>query len=349
MQRTGPSVAGVVVNHNYARYLARAIDSLLDQERHFAEVIVVDDGSTDESLSIAEGYGERVRVIAKANGGQLSACLEGLRTATSDYVYFLDADDVALPPLVSRVADVLTRVLAGASEAPVKVQFQLRAVDGEEEPTGSVFPSYPHAYDSLGMRRDDVVAGNHLTPPTSGNVYHRETLLAMDWDLVDLRDFVDGPITSALPYLGEVAVIQEPLALYRVHGDNHSQWFAPTPELLHGEVTWFEDRWHQTCALLGRTEPPFAGATPVYVLERELLIGALEGRPWLVGPATAYSRGVRRTQAPRTSVLALQLWALALALPVPALRRHLVHQRRAAAERPWLVRAMIALIRRSRT
>ncbi|KQT92277.1 hypothetical protein ASG49_10125 [Marmoricola sp. Leaf446] len=336
-----PTIAAVIANYNYGRYLGRAIESVLEQDDAFSQVVVVDDGSTDDSLEVARAFEGRVEVIANHNSGQLAACLAGVAAVDSDYVYLMDADDAAHPELVSAVREELPG-------RPVMVQFQLRAVDGAGLPTGSVFPTYPEGYDTASMRHDTEVMGTHQFAPTSGNVFRRDLLAGLDTAGLDLRDAPDGPVAFAMPYLGSIAVIDRPLASYRVHGSNRSQWFAPTPDLLRHELDWFRDRWRQTCLLLGRAEPPFAGTSPVYELELELLVAALEGRWWVGGRAWRYARGLRRSRTPRASVLALQVWAMALVVPSTRLRRRLVMQRRAPAERPRLVRALVSLVRRSR-
>src|SRR4051812_20306579 len=91
------AVAAVVINHNYGPYLHDAVASLLAQEVPFAEVLVVDDGSTDDSAAVMGTLPDGIRLIQKENGGQLSAALAALPFLTADYVYFLDADDRAFP------------------------------------------------------------------------------------------------------------------------------------------------------------------------------------------------------------------------------------------------------------
>ena len=90
---TAPSASVVITNYNYARYLRESIDSALSQTLDNVEVIVVDDGSTDESRSIIDSYGEAIRPVLKENGGQTSAINAGVRHAAGDFVVCLDADD----------------------------------------------------------------------------------------------------------------------------------------------------------------------------------------------------------------------------------------------------------------
>ena len=68
-----PTVAIVVTNYNYGRFLAAAIDSALQQTRPAQHVIVVDDGSNDDSLAILDEYPSRVRTVLQENAGVIAA------------------------------------------------------------------------------------------------------------------------------------------------------------------------------------------------------------------------------------------------------------------------------------
>ena len=337
-RRADTDVAAVVVNYNYARFVGQAIESVLHQDVPFAEVVVVDDGSTDDSVRVIRTYQPRVRVVSKPNGGQLSACLAGLLATTSPYVYFLDADDIADAGLVRVAAPYL-------SGDPAKVQFPLTAVDADGEPTGSVFPTVPAGYDAAQMREDNCTLGFYMCPPTSGNIYSRAALQLLTLAPLDHRDFIDGPVTLALPYMGEIVALNTPLARYRIHGGNHSQWYEPTPELLQREVDWFVQRWRQTCAALGWQAPPFGDETPAYVRERMLMLAALDGRAEVADEARGFVRRVAPANIPAAQRLLLMLWATALVVPLPGLRRRLVAARRSPAARPAALRRVVQLVR----
>jgi GT2 family glycosyltransferase len=83
--------------YNAARWVRQAVQSALDQQGVETEVIVVDDGSTDDSANIASGFGERVKVIAGAQTGANHARNLVLKAATGDWVQYLDADDYLEP------------------------------------------------------------------------------------------------------------------------------------------------------------------------------------------------------------------------------------------------------------
>jgi glycosyltransferase involved in cell wall biosynthesis len=100
-----PRFSIVICTYNRSEELAGAIRSVLDQGPDDFEVVVVDDGSTDDTRSIVEGIDDRrVRYVHRANGGLSAARNTGVVVASGDYVIFLDDDDRFLPDLLSDVA-----------------------------------------------------------------------------------------------------------------------------------------------------------------------------------------------------------------------------------------------------
>jgi glycosyltransferase involved in cell wall biosynthesis len=93
----GPRFSVIIPVYNSAATLARAVESVLAQTWPPHEVIVVDDGSTDNSLELARGYGAPVQVITRANAGVSAARNTGARHARGDWLAFLDADDWYYP------------------------------------------------------------------------------------------------------------------------------------------------------------------------------------------------------------------------------------------------------------
>ena len=88
-----PLVTVLITNYNYGRFLREAIDSALNQTYRNVEVVVVDDGSTDESREIIDGYGGRIVSVLKENGGQGSAFNAGIAASRGEIICLLDADD----------------------------------------------------------------------------------------------------------------------------------------------------------------------------------------------------------------------------------------------------------------
>lgn len=100
------AVSVIVPTYNRAEYLGQALDSLLAQTLPPAQVIVVDDGSTDSTPTLMAGYGERVEYVRRANGGKSAAVNTGLERVRGEYVWVFD-DDVALPDAVARFVEAL--------------------------------------------------------------------------------------------------------------------------------------------------------------------------------------------------------------------------------------------------
>jgi glycosyltransferase involved in cell wall biosynthesis len=90
-------VSAVIPTYNHARYVCEAVESALNQTYGRMEVIVVDDGSTDDTRARLEQYGGRVRYVHQANRGLSAARNTGIRHAKGEWVAFLDADDVWHP------------------------------------------------------------------------------------------------------------------------------------------------------------------------------------------------------------------------------------------------------------
>ena len=88
-----PTVSCVVPAYNAERYVARALESVLEQSRPPDEIIVVDDGSTDGTAAVLESYGSRLRVVHQENSGPAAARNRGIRMATGEIICFQDADD----------------------------------------------------------------------------------------------------------------------------------------------------------------------------------------------------------------------------------------------------------------
>lgn len=103
-----PLVSILINNYNYGHFLAEAIDSALSQTYKHCEVIVVDDGSTDNSREIIKRYGNRIVPIFKKNGGQASAFNSGFAASKGAIICFLDADDIFLPEKASEVVKAFT-------------------------------------------------------------------------------------------------------------------------------------------------------------------------------------------------------------------------------------------------
>jgi glycosyltransferase involved in cell wall biosynthesis len=167
--RTAP-VSFVIPVFQGERYLAEAIESALVQSRPPAEVIVIDDGSSDGSAAVAAAFGDRVTLLRQPNRGTAAARNLGLSRASQHFVSFLDADDVAT---VERLESQLTLLEREASpdlvfghmeqfvspELPEKVAARLHCdARAQPSPLPSCFTATRAACDRLGPMRIDIEA-----------------------------------------------------------------------------------------------------------------------------------------------------------------------------------------------
>ncbi len=97
-----PRVSVIIPVYNGEAYLAEALDSILGQTRPPQEIIVVDDGSSDGTSAVAQGFGPPVRTLHQENGGAPVARNTGVVAATGDFLSFLDSDDLWLPEKLER-------------------------------------------------------------------------------------------------------------------------------------------------------------------------------------------------------------------------------------------------------
>lgn len=99
-------VSIIIPVYNVAKYLHRCLDSIVNQTFKDIEIVIVDDGSTDESLRVCEEYkyiDNRILLIHKDNGGLSSARNKGLEYVSSKYVIFVDSDDYIHKDMVTIV------------------------------------------------------------------------------------------------------------------------------------------------------------------------------------------------------------------------------------------------------
>lgn len=104
-----PSVSVIIPTFNRSRSIMDAIDSVMAQTVPVYEVIVVDDGSTDETPEILAGYGDRIIVIRQENRGVSAARNAGIRRATGEWIGFLDSDDLWLEQKIEHFANDLQK------------------------------------------------------------------------------------------------------------------------------------------------------------------------------------------------------------------------------------------------
>ena len=205
-----PLVSVVIPCYNHARYLGEALESTLAQTVHPIEVIVVDDGSTDDTAAVTARY-PSVRYVHQANQGLSAARNTGLHLSRGAHIVFLDADDRLLP-------EALGAGLRAFEAAPDSafVYGTFRWTDGESEVTGQpeVSELGPDPY--LAMLRRNYIS-MHATV-----MYRRGSLAAIGGFATDLRACEDYDVFLRLTRCHPIHRHDEVVAEYRQHDTNMS-------------------------------------------------------------------------------------------------------------------------------
>src|SRR5690349_3602213 len=96
-----PKVSVIIPTYNRAQFIARAVDSVLEQTYKDFEIIVIDDGSSDNTQEILKAYEGKIRYVYQQNKGISAARNRGIQEAKGEYIAFLDSDDVWKPEKLS--------------------------------------------------------------------------------------------------------------------------------------------------------------------------------------------------------------------------------------------------------
>jgi glycosyltransferase involved in cell wall biosynthesis len=212
-----PRVSMVVTNHNYGRYIERAIDGLLAQTFSALEVIVVDDRSTDDSATILRRYESdpRVRLVFHTkNEGSISSYNQGLAMARGEFVGVFDADDYSLSE------DAVARQVA-IFDANPDVGFVYSSFVIVDEHGLPFRESKPWPHDRVRDGLDafaDLVGLN--TVPHSGTLVRRSSHEEIGYYDPHLPYAGDWDLWLRLSARYSVGYISKPLYAYRVHRNN---------------------------------------------------------------------------------------------------------------------------------
>lgn len=219
-------VSVIIPNYNYGKFIAKTIDSVLDQTCPNVEIIVVDDGSKDDSIEVLGRYGDRITVVEQANRGVSKARNNGVAHSSGDFVAFLDADDLWLPKKLEKQLEKFRQ-----DPDIGLVHCAMQFIDRDEEPCGEEKDGMEGwvADEFLRFKRVVVIgAGSTGIVPRRvfdevGGFDPRQTTAA-DWDF---------SYRVAANY--KIGYVPESLVLYRLHGTNmHGNIRAMEHDMLLG-------------------------------------------------------------------------------------------------------------------
>lgn len=209
-----PRISIVITTYQYGRCVGAAIRSALEQTRPAAEVVVVDDGSTDDTREVMASFGDRIVAIRQPNRGQAAALNAGLARATGDLVALLDADDLLEPEALDRFAAAWR---PGVARIQARVSLE---ADGE---VAGVLPAGPLSDGDV--RGLILESGGYPSTGTTGGALARQALEALlpipeaEW-----RRNPDSYLMLLAPFTGGLAAVDAVVGRVRVHDAN--KWSA---------------------------------------------------------------------------------------------------------------------------
>jgi glycosyltransferase involved in cell wall biosynthesis len=247
-----PLITVLIDTYNYGNFVQQAIESVLEQDfpPGQVEILLVDDGSTDDTVDRVKKYGSDIHYFYKPNGGQASAFNFGIQRARGEIVAFLDADDYWLPGKLRRVVEEF-----GKNPTLGMVYHRLREFDAA---TGEIRDA-PFAAVSGSIASSRVLALAFNATATSSLAFRRSVLEQLVPIPEGIRIQADGYIETLATFLAPVVGIDEPLAVYRIHGNNlyfqqHGVMNVETQNrrvntlqaLVEGMRAWFRSRGYDT-------------------------------------------------------------------------------------------------------
>jgi glycosyltransferase involved in cell wall biosynthesis len=294
-----PKVSIILSNYNYGEYIGQAIESVLAQTYETYELIICDDGSTDNSRPIITDYcrrDSRIRLIAKENGGQASGFNAAFAASTGELICFLDADDLFHTAKLSCMVEAHQQ----APDSGFGVH-RVQRVNKRRQRRG-VWPRpsvLPHGWHGERMLQDGGVLS--YMPPTSGLSLHR-TVAEQIFPLPEsypLTTIADQVITRFAPLLTAVVSREEVLADYRLHGANNYGRSKITADSISREITVCRNLWSAQRDFLLTLDAGFASRLqPVenssYLIYLEYLYARLSRSP---SPLSSYHRYINDMKA----------------------------------------------------
>jgi glycosyltransferase involved in cell wall biosynthesis len=213
-----PLVTVVMANYNYGAYVGQAIQSVLRQTYADFEVIVCDDGSTDDSCEVIQRYvdqDQRVQLVRKPNGGQASCWNVAYLHSRGDLLCPLDADDAFYPHKLQTLSNHFRRYPDSGL-----VVHAMTVLDGSGREVQQIpfFTRFEQGWIAEAVIRR---GGRWRYMPSSGLAFRRE-LGRFLFPIPEqaFRSHADSLVVTLAPLLTKVIAVEEPLAYYRVHGAN---------------------------------------------------------------------------------------------------------------------------------
>ena len=246
-----PKISIVTPSYNQGRYIEETIKSVLTQDYPDIEYIVVDGASTDNTVEILKGYGDRIRWISEKDNGQTEAIKKGFEISTGEFIAWLNSDDVYLPGAVSRVADFFMNHPEADMVYGKSYYIDEDGARVGEYPTGPVEPKRLPEF-------------NFICQPSA--FFTRAAYISVGALDEELHYSMDYDLWLRLSKKYKLEYIEDYLSLYRLHAESktmaeHHQ-LKQTKETLDLTLKYFSrapaNRVYMYCYLMLKKYLPFS-------------------------------------------------------------------------------------------
>src|SRR5216683_7251951 len=211
MGNSNPLVSAIIPTYNRTHIICDAVESILAQTYRQIEVIVVDDGSKDDTLPRLKQYGDRIRVVSQANAGPAAARNRGIAMAQGELIAFLDSDDLWLSTKIERQVALLQR--AGESVPCCLSNIMMKWNSGDRA-SFDIALLKPPAEQGVWLNVDEVLATRFVLF-NQGIVIRRKVLEKIGGFDESIRYLEDVEFPLRLSLEGPWAFIQTPLVIWR--------------------------------------------------------------------------------------------------------------------------------------
>lgn len=230
-----PLVSIVIPVYNVELYLDRCLESVINQDYENIEIILVDDGSTDDSPNICDRYKNKfpnlVKVIHQENQGASLTRLKGIKESTGEFMMFVDSDDYVLPDYVSSLYNAIIKFNTLIAVCP----FERRKYDGVTKTIGKTCEPITLDYDILLKRFFKYEFWGF-----GGGIYHRSLFYDVVFPSTTVNEdyYVKAQIFTKVR---NVAYVREPKYIYELHENslsNQKLSLRALGEFDNAKATW---------------------------------------------------------------------------------------------------------------
>lgn len=229
-----PLISVLIANYNYAKYIGETLESVLLQTYPHFEVIICDDGSTDNSCEVIEAYIQkdpRLKLVLKQNGGVASALNAAYRESSGQIVCLLDADDLWMPNKLQTVLEEF--------QSDPKCGFVIHNVIQIDGKGKSIKPTPMYRRLASGWMGPFALENGgfvyNIPPASALSIQRKVADVLFPINEVFVRN-ADSLVFRLAPFLTVIRSVPEVLSMFRLHGANTTSFLAVKPKHLEQQL-----------------------------------------------------------------------------------------------------------------